>query len=99
MTDHAMTGHTPGPWDYQATAGNHDFSVYGGETGRDIALVRDFDEANARLIAAAPDLLAFAQYVAARPPKASRGMTAREELEHITEMARAAIEAAEGGGA
>jgi hypothetical protein len=53
-----MDKHTPGPWTYHATAGNHDFSVYPEATGRDVALVRDFNEANARLIAAAPDLLA-----------------------------------------
>ncbi len=51
------TKHTPGPWSYQATAGNHDFAVYPESTGRDIALVRDFNEPNARLIASAPELL------------------------------------------
>lgn len=51
--------HTPGPWTHKATAGNHDFIIYSEaeDSGRDIALVRDFDEANARLIAAAPELL------------------------------------------
>jgi hypothetical protein len=49
--------HTPGPWAYQSTAGNHDFAVYEESTGRDVALVRDFSEANARLITAAPNLL------------------------------------------
>jgi len=53
-----MSEHTPGPWNYQATAGHHDFLVYRELTGRDVALVRDFDEGNAQLIAAAPDLLA-----------------------------------------
>lgn len=53
-------GHTPGPWRYQPTAGNHDYSVYAEQgNGRDVALVREFHEGNARLIAAAPDLLAF----------------------------------------
>lgn len=47
---------TPGPWMYQATASDHDYIVYPESTGRDVALVRDFNEANARLIAAAPDL-------------------------------------------
>ncbi len=56
-SDHAPT--TPGPWTYQPTAGNHDFIVYseGAPSRSDVALVRDFHEANARLIAAAPDLL------------------------------------------
>lgn len=52
---------TPGPWTYKATAGDHDFSVYPESTGRDVALVRDFNEANARLIAAAPELLEAAR--------------------------------------
>jgi hypothetical protein len=50
-------GPTPGPWHYTATAGEHDFAVYPESTGRDVALIRDFHEPNARLIAAAPDLL------------------------------------------
>lgn len=53
--------HTPGPWTYQATAGNHDYAVYPEATGKCLALVRDFDEANARLITAAPELLEAAQ--------------------------------------
>jgi len=54
-----MPEHTPGPgpWAYQPTAGDHDFSVYEEATGRDVALVRDFNEANARLIAKAPEML------------------------------------------
>ena len=46
---------TKRPWVYKATAGNHDFSVYS-ETEparKDVALVRDFNEANARLIVTA----------------------------------------------
>jgi len=43
---------TPGPWGYSPTAGNHDFAVYSEAGGRgDVALVRDFNEANAKLIA------------------------------------------------
>lgn len=53
-----MIKHTPGPWYYAGLAGDHDFGIYPESTGRDIALVRDFNEANARLIAAAPDMLA-----------------------------------------
>ena len=52
------TPHTPGPWDYRALAGDHDYGVYAeGGDGRDLALVRDFHAGNARLIAAAPELL------------------------------------------
>ncbi len=51
--------HTPGPWACTPTAGNHDFIIYSESTpaSGDIALVRNFDEANARLISAAPELL------------------------------------------
>lgn len=52
-------------WTYQATAGNHDFAVYEESTGRDVALVRDFNEGHARLIAAAPELLATLQRLVA----------------------------------
>lgn len=48
---------TAGNWSYKATAGNHDFAIYPEETGKDIALVRDFNEANAQVIAALPKLL------------------------------------------
>lgn len=58
--------HTPGPWTYQATAGNHDFAIYPESTGRDVALVRDFNEANARLIAVAPTMLEVLQEAEAR---------------------------------
>lgn len=57
MTTTTSATHTPGPWTHNATAGDHDFAVYPEATGRDVALVRDFNEANARLIAAAPELL------------------------------------------
>jgi len=50
---------TPGPWHYNPTAGGHDFSVYAEHgNGRDLALVREAHEPNARAIAAVPDLIA-----------------------------------------
>ena len=48
---------TPGNWTHKATAGNHDFAIYPEETGNDVALVRDFNEANAQAIASVPLLL------------------------------------------
>jgi hypothetical protein len=57
------TTHTPGPWYWQPTAGNHDFLICPEGPGNTIAIVRDFDEANARLIAAAPELLAAIQRI------------------------------------
>lgn len=58
---------TPGQWIYNSTAGKHDFEVYpqdGPQAGRTVALVRDFNEANARVIAAAPELAALASKLA-----------------------------------
>ena len=51
---------TPGPWQLSCIDGVEDsLMVGGGDDGSDIvANIRDRDEANARLIAAAPDLLA-----------------------------------------
>lgn len=48
--------HTPGPWELQILAGGHEFDIYG-QSGESLALVREANESNARLIAAAPDLL------------------------------------------
>lgn len=47
-------------WNLQPAVGHHDYLVYDVNTGRDVAIVRDFDADNAHLIAAAPDLLAAA---------------------------------------
>ena len=49
--------HTPGPWAAGLFAGNHQASVHSEATGRTVALVYDPDNADARLIAAAPELL------------------------------------------
>ena len=82
--------HTKGPWDLHATAGNHDFSIYG-DDGKDIALVRDFHEANARLIAAAPELLeALDALLWAAAEKTLK------QKEEIWEQARRAIAKANG---
>lgn len=54
-----MTTHTPGPWGSSGTAGHEthgQYAVYHLGTGKDIAIVYD-GKANARLIAAAPELL------------------------------------------
>lgn len=49
------SAHTAGPWHFQPSAGDHDYLIYELRTGKDIAIVRNFHEGNARLIAAAPD--------------------------------------------
>ncbi len=61
IASNTASAHTPAPWLYQPSAGDHDYMIYEEQTGKDVALVRNFNEANARLIAAAPELLAACQ--------------------------------------
>ena len=83
MTD---TRHTPGPW----RIGDAGFTVFGppkpGALAETIAPVKS--RANARLIAAAPDLLAALEALAALPNK--------HRPEEMWEAARAAIARATG---
>lgn len=89
--------HTPGPWLHQPTAGNHDFLVYDEKTGRDVALVRDFDKANARLIAAAPGLLeALTNAAAILNAVINNHALGVEDIRDGLELALAAIAKAEG---
>jgi hypothetical protein len=93
MSTTQQVQHTPGPWAYQATAGNHDFAIYPEATGRDLALVRDFNEANARLIAAAPDLLAALRALLAVYDVELGGIGHREAREARALLTRIAGEA------
>jgi phage tail protein X len=80
-----QTTHTPGPWTYQASAGDHDWLVYSENSdARDIAIVRRFHEANAALIAAAPDLLAALQAIMGDP----------DAVDHILHLDAVAADAA-----
>ena len=92
-TTETKAQHTPGPWTHKATAGNHDFSIYPESTGRDVALVRDYNESNARLIAAAPELLeALKECITYEGAMAEKSHAyAMRRLASITEIARAAI--------
>lgn len=95
--------HTPGPWRYVGKT----------KRGQPLAYCVKIDawtiyartEANARLIAAAPDLLAFARLVAAletngeteaRTGDQQSGDDAVEALSNLIGLARAAITKAEG---
>lgn len=61
--------HTPGPWKATYADGGEDWIIHAIETPWQLAYLRNDGraqwplEANARLIAAAPDLLAFAELV------------------------------------
>ena len=81
--------HTPGPWRAQINHCNH--AVISTD-GFDIALLRASDcdsEANARLIAAAPDLLAALEDILARYESA--GVQCYPEARREVIAARAAI--------
>lgn len=90
------TQHTPGPW----RKSNANPWIYGGN-GEYIALVesqgKEADSANARLIAAAPDLLSVLQqaYNAMAWDIPGGGLSDQEE-EELLETIRAAIAKAEG---
>ena len=81
-------------------AGNHSHAVYCEATGRDVALVRDAHSDNARLIAAAPDLLEALQDAefllrkAAINPREAGALAG--SMRRCTDDARAAIEKATG---
>ncbi len=57
----------------------------------DAALAYHASQPPAQLTGITPALQDFARYVAASPPRALRGMTARSELDHITEMAKSLL--------
>lgn len=86
-----MSGHTPGPWLTNGTAGHEkhgQWSVYA-ESGKTIAIVYD-GERDANLIAAAPQLLEACQRLVS---------FADGKVSHVdwaVENARAAIAKAEG---
>lgn len=57
------TKHTPGPWRYESTSGSNYARIFlSADEGADDNLRGYCGEANARLIAAAPELLEYLQY-------------------------------------
>ena len=85
---------TPGPWEAKGTAGHQTYgqwAVYDAHTGKDIAIVYDGAK-HAVLIAAAPDLLAACQTIAACASAAGpHGTTAYFISAERMQMLRAAI--------
>ncbi len=67
-----MSNHTPGPWRtgdmFNTVFGPPNTSIDGGPSPKTIATVQKGNKANARLIAAAPDLLAALQTIALHAP-------------------------------
>lgn len=87
-----MSEHTPGPWGLvEERTENHDREFY--VTGTDHGLVAEaYEVADARLIAAAPDLLAALE--AAWPGLS--GQSYERPISEVWEQARSAIAKAKG---
>jgi hypothetical protein len=87
-----QTTHTPGPWELRQSGRDYWFIDHeqGGESYTLTKLENWTNEADARLIAAAPDLLAALQKIDAN---------AAESVEWIRRVAREAISKATGGAA
>ena len=80
-----MSGHTPGPWQVC----NHPFREYPRVTNRLGAFVADANEANARLIAAAPELLEAVRF--ANGALSVGGAPTRGECQEMRERFAAAL--------
>ncbi len=96
-----MTTHTPGPWTQDDRFNGSIFIRGGSSYGTEICCLwkQSLDQveeqnANARLIAAAPDLMAELKRIAGyeyRADRRNRGMVDISELENLKRIARAAI--------
>lgn len=100
--------HTPGPWNvYFGSVGDRTLSVEAGEPKRRVADIQRSDEmgANARLIAAAPDLLAALKaalpllVIAAFKAQDAGDALAEERYTSTLQIAEAAVSRATDGGA
>jgi len=92
-----MSEHTPGPW-YEMTKGNNEYqsAIAQEATGKTVALTYTSNDADARLIAASPDLLRALKdaqlfihtLLCATPDEALDFLTNNgEQLEHDCRMA------------
>ena len=95
-----MSAHTPGPWLHKrdgVVVGGSEIQLPRGKVQQQVAMCCVIDDgerdANARLIAAAPELLAFAQTYLEHY-QSEDGMYSAK---HYARMAQAAIAAATGG--
>ena len=86
------TVRTPGPW--SLLPARTLINVKGPE-GEQVTQIPKEEEANARLIAAAPDLIGLAKHI--RNYCDIHGSAEDPELQELSEAARAAIDKAEGG--
>ena len=97
-----MTAHTPGPWAYRQDDTGEDAFVVVSDGRPYVATVhggaRDWTEHNARLIAAAPDLLAVAQHsaTALRLSGVEANAHSENHIEWLLHQTEAAIAKAKG---
>jgi hypothetical protein len=96
-TTDKKVGHTPGPWRYDSREDedNNDFEIHTPEFEKWVALVKssqvgDSGEANARLIAAAPDLLEALEQVI------RHGLIEQDGYETVLRQVHSAISKARG---
>lgn len=92
-----MSGHTPGPW-IAGDDEDSDFYLVGPHDGDGIVyqpVVKLHDEANALLIAAAPELLGALQFIAGQ--SMSMYGSYANMIEKLQDTARSAISKATGG--
>ena len=98
-----MSKHTPGPWRQVDRTVQYDGNRLGhgqriiGECGQSTSI--EIDQANARLFAAAPDLLSIAKLILAEWERPTEGVPVGELIARLSQYsteARAAIKKAEG---
>lgn len=96
-----QTKHTQGPWRTSLTEGQRAWNVSSEATGRTVAIVSDWSpeaEANARLIAAAPELLeALKSARFAIQVTLDSGLVTEKNVRSTLNHIDAAIAKAEGG--
>ena len=93
--------HTPGPWIVVTNKVMHgkslDVFAQPRQITRDMPYNSEEDAANARLIAAAPELLAAAHELSKLFAKAAKALAPPPDIEAMTARLNAAIAKAEGG--
>lgn len=91
-----MSGHTPGPWTIKPSDVDGHFSVESANLIEGDYVAEAYDEADARLIAAAPDLLETMQTIIAALREARDSGVSSVSREDLIAAAATAINKAEG---
>jgi hypothetical protein len=104
--DRAESGHTTGPWGYELSGDEREFEIapvndiHNGEWSREVAMTASGKEADARLIAAAPEMLSalrlWVEFVDLLPGETQFGVVSAMRLLDARFQTVAAIKKAEG---